>query len=144
MERSVALQRSNSVVIVQILRHAGLRVSELCARWLSDLEISERKRSLAVRSGKGGKQRTLPLNNELRKVVEAHKEVRPGVPDDHLFIGGGDCDAECFRPPSHGAGEPASSDEVWFATTWRNCRDGIDAALSGREHLRPLVPTRTT
>ena len=54
---------------------------------LGDVEISERKGSLTVRSGKGGKFRVLPLNSDARKAITAYREVRPTVSDDHLFIG---------------------------------------------------------
>src|SRR5207249_3314419 len=46
--------------IVKTLRHTGIRVSELSSLTLGDVEISERKGTLTVRSGKGGKFRILP------------------------------------------------------------------------------------
>jgi site-specific recombinase XerD len=71
---------------VRLLRHTGLRVGELVALQIGDVETSERKGAVVVRSGKGGKQRSVPLNVDARKAVEAYKEVRPRVPSDHLFI----------------------------------------------------------
>src|SRR5205823_6326513 len=53
--------------IVLTLRHTGIRVSELCSLRTDDIEISERKGSLTVRSGKGGKFRVLPLNVDARR-----------------------------------------------------------------------------
>ena len=41
---------------------------------------------MVVRSGKGGKQRTVPLNVDARRAIESYKEVRPQVPSDRLFI----------------------------------------------------------
>lgn len=75
------------VAIVQTLRHTGIRVSELADLMLGDVEVSERKGSLTVRSGKGSKFRILPLNLDVRNAISAYKEVRPQVADEHLFVG---------------------------------------------------------
>ena len=76
-----------NLAILQLLRHTGLRVSELCNLRLDDLTISERRGSLLVRSGKGDKDRTVPLNNDVRRAVTAYLDARPLVDDDHLFVG---------------------------------------------------------
>jgi integrase len=49
---------------IKVLLNTGLRVSELANLLWSDVEISDRKGSLIVRSGKGTKRRTIPLNKE--------------------------------------------------------------------------------
>jgi site-specific recombinase XerD len=85
-----AVERHGNVrdlAIVLTLRHTGIRVSELSALSVGDVDISERKGSLTVRSGKGGKFRVLPLNVDARRAITAYLEVRPTVSDDHLFIG---------------------------------------------------------
>jgi site-specific recombinase XerD len=74
------------LAIVLTLRHTGIRVSELCNLRLSDLEMSARKGRLIVRSGKGGKFRSVPLNLDVRKAIENYLEVRPKIQDDHVFI----------------------------------------------------------
>jgi site-specific recombinase XerD len=74
------------LAIVQLLRHTGLRVGELVALKVGDVETSERKGAVVIRSGKGGKQRTVPLNVDARRAVDVYKEVRPRVPSDKLFI----------------------------------------------------------
>jgi integrase len=76
-----------NLAIVQLLRHTGLRVGELCALRLSDIRISERKGSVLVRSGNGDKDRTVPLNHDVREALEAYIKVRPAASDDHLFLG---------------------------------------------------------
>lgn len=76
-----------NLVTLQLLRHTGLRVGELCNLRLNDLIISERRGSLLVRSGKGDKDRTVPLNNDVRRAVTACLEVRPLADDNHLFVG---------------------------------------------------------
>jgi site-specific recombinase XerD len=74
--------------IVLILRHTGLRVSELANVKLADLKLSDRKGLLTVRSGKGGKWREVPLNTDLRRSLRAYLTVRPkDAEDDHVFIG---------------------------------------------------------
>ena len=70
---------TRDLAIVLTLRHTGIRVSELSSLTLGDVEISERKGSLTVRSGKGGKFRVLPLNVDARQVITAYLKVRPTV-----------------------------------------------------------------
>ncbi len=62
---------TRNLAILLTLRHTGLRVGELCNLRLADLVISERKGSLAVRSGKGDKDRTVPLNHDVRRALGA-------------------------------------------------------------------------
>ena len=76
-----------NIAVVKVLRHTGMRVGELCALRLSDIRTSERKGSVLVRSGKGDKDRSIPLNHDVREAVEAYLKVRPEALDDHLFIG---------------------------------------------------------
>ena len=78
---------TRDLAIVLTLRHTGIRVSELCGLTLSDVEIAERKGSLTVRSGKGGKFRVLPLNVDARRTITSYLEVRPTVSADRLFVG---------------------------------------------------------
>jgi integrase/recombinase XerD len=72
--------------ILLLLRHTGLRVGELCNLRLADIRTSERKGSVLVR-GKGDKDRTVPLNHDVRAAVDAYLAVRPATSDDHLFLG---------------------------------------------------------
>src|SRR5215212_4791921 len=78
---------TRDLAIVLVLRHTGIRVSELSSLMLGDVEISERKGALTVRSGKGGKFRVLPLNVDARRAIAAYLKVRPAVSADQLFIG---------------------------------------------------------
>ena len=75
------------VAILQLLRHTGVRVSELCGLTLDDLEIFERKGQITVRYGKGGRYREIPLNRDARRALREYLEVRPKVGDNPLFIG---------------------------------------------------------
>src|SRR5215217_7520809 len=78
---------TRDLAVVLVLRHTGIRVGELSSLMLGDVETSERKGSLTVRSGKGGKFRVLPLNVDARQAITAYLKVRPMVSADHLFIG---------------------------------------------------------
>jgi site-specific recombinase XerD len=78
---------TRDLAIVLVLRHTGIRVSELSGLMLGDVETSERKGTLTVRSGKGSKFRVLPLNIDARRAIAAYLEVRPTVSADQLFIG---------------------------------------------------------
>lgn len=80
-------KNKRDLAILQLLRHTGIRVGELAALRLSDIEISERKGTLTVRQGKGGKFRQIPLNVDVRRALESYLDVRPETVDDHLFIG---------------------------------------------------------
>ncbi len=75
------------VAIVQLIRHTGLRAGEVCSLELEDIEISERKGTVIVRSGKGKRYREIPLNLDVRRALEDYLEARPKVADPHLFIG---------------------------------------------------------
>jgi integrase/recombinase XerC len=65
---------------ISLMSQAGLRVSEISALEVGDLEISERRGTVLVRSGKGGKSRVVPLNRGARKTLQAWLEVRGGEP----------------------------------------------------------------
>lgn len=55
--------------IVTLLLHTGLRVGELISLELRDVKLSERKGEVRVRSGKGLKARTVPLNKPAREAL---------------------------------------------------------------------------
>ena len=69
------------------MRHTGLRVSELCSLQLQDVEVTERKGKVIVRSGKGRQYREIPLNLDVRRALTEYLAIRPNVTDQHVFIG---------------------------------------------------------
>ena len=79
--------RQRNAVMVNFLLATGLRVGEMCELRLSDLTLSERKGSILVRSGKGRKQRSVALMNDIRKELSEWLTVRPQVASDRIFIG---------------------------------------------------------
>src|SRR5204862_2785206 len=76
-----------NLAVLLTLRHTGLRVGELCALRLGDVALSERKGQVRVHSGKGNKDRVIPLNHDARLALSAYLAVRPALADDHLFVG---------------------------------------------------------
>jgi len=84
--------KKRDLAVLMLLRHTGLRVGELCALRLADIEMSDRKGTVIVRSGKGNKYRVVPLNADVRRALGQYLTVRPRVSDDHFFLsqkGGG-------------------------------------------------------
>lgn len=76
------------IAIIQVLRHTGLRVGELCALELEDIEMSARKGRVIVQSGKGRRYREVPLNLDARRALQEYlSEERPRVEGRHIFIG---------------------------------------------------------
>jgi site-specific recombinase XerD len=63
--------------ILTVLLNTGLRVSELVALEIEDILLSERKGELRVRTGKGTKERIIPINDSCRKAIKAWYSVRP-------------------------------------------------------------------
>lgn len=80
------VQARRDCAVIALLLHTGLRVSELVALQVGDVEVSDRKGQVVVRFGKGGKQRTVPLNVDARRAVRAWLDVRRGGVD-RLFYG---------------------------------------------------------
>ena len=96
-----------SLAMVSLLRHAGLRVSELVALRISDIQINEKSGEVIVRKGKGLKERMVPLNLDAReglapwlqtgrktfldKVVKRLQAAGRTIPDwvdsDFVFVG---------------------------------------------------------
>jgi site-specific recombinase XerD len=80
-------ESKRDLAIIQTLLGSGLRISELAALRVSDLEISERKTWLRVRQGKGSKARDIPLGKRTRRALLAYLEERQGDGSDRLFMG---------------------------------------------------------
>jgi integrase/recombinase XerC len=109
-ETSAALQQAvRDRLILVLLLNTGLRVSELCQVQLGDMEISERKGSLQVRQGKGGKAREIPLNKACRNTLADWFAQRPKVESSCLLIGkrGGRLKARGVERVIEGLGQQA-------------------------------------
>lgn len=64
--------------LVMIMLHCGLRISELAALDVGDVFVTARRGELVVRCGKGGRQRRIPMNADLREAMMAYM----GAPQD--------------------------------------------------------------
>jgi site-specific recombinase XerD len=67
---------TRDLAIIQTLLGTGLRISELAALKVSNLEISERKGWLYVWEGKGGKARDIPLDKATRQDLANYLKER--------------------------------------------------------------------
>ena len=78
-----------NIAVILLLLNTGIRESELCNLELSDIDITDRKGTVTIRSGKGGKYREIPLNKDARNALTAYIEhSRPSdIATDKLFIG---------------------------------------------------------
>jgi integrase/recombinase XerC len=83
-KRWVTRRRDASLVL--FLLHTGLRLSEVIALELGDVQVSERKGSALVRQGKGNKERRVPLNAEAREAVTEWLKVRPASSSQILWL----------------------------------------------------------
>jgi site-specific recombinase XerD len=77
--------RANAVF--SFIIYTGCRVGDLVALTLDDLLLTERSGSAVFRTGKGNKQRSVPVPLAARKALVAYLETRPPVAGDAVFVG---------------------------------------------------------
>ena len=90
---------ARDMALIRLGLDAGLRLSEIAALTLDDIEINDRSGWARVRFGKGGKAREVPLSLETRKALRAwlaERKKHPYADAPHLFLG--------QRGPLSGAG----------------------------------------
>jgi len=77
------------IAILEVLVGTGLRVGELLALQIGDVEISERSGKVTVRQGKHGGFREVPLTRDVRSALETYMEEHPGKdnPEAGLWMG---------------------------------------------------------
>lgn len=75
------------IAMIELLCGTGMRVGELVGLKVGDVEISGRRGSVLIRSGKGRSSRLIPLNVDVRKALAAWVEVRPAERGGGLFLG---------------------------------------------------------
>lgn len=83
-KRWVTRRRDASLLI--FLLNTGLRLGELVAMRLGDVQLSEKKGLLLVQNGKGGKQRSVPLNAEARQALQAWFSARPQTESAFVWV----------------------------------------------------------
>jgi site-specific recombinase XerD len=67
-----------------LFAHAGLRLSEALNLRLNDCDLSGRR--LRVQSGKGDRDRVIPMSDQLETVIQNYPVVREPAATDHLLI----------------------------------------------------------
>lgn len=77
--------RANAVF--SFIIYTGCRVGDLVVLTLDDLLLTERTGSAVFRTGKGNKQRSVPVPLAARKTLVAYLETRPPVASDAVFVG---------------------------------------------------------
>lgn len=70
--------------ILTLFLQTGIRIGELVELTLEDVDA--KARTLEVRSGKGMKARTIPLEKKALQALKRWSDVRPDEVDDHLFL----------------------------------------------------------
>jgi integrase/recombinase XerC len=79
------LNKRNKAML-ELMAKAGLRVSEVAALLLTEIEIRPRLGEVLVRHGKGMKERKIPLGRQVRGALEEYLAVRPENESDWLFV----------------------------------------------------------
>jgi site-specific recombinase XerD len=79
------IDKRNTAVLA-LMAKAGLRVGEVIALELGDIELNARSGWAIIRMGKGNKKRRVPLNSDVRRALQAYLAVRPDVPAKALFV----------------------------------------------------------
>jgi len=79
------MMRLRDTAIVIVLTYTGLRVHEICKLTLDNVQISPRKGQVTV-TGKGYKQRTIPLSKPARSMLRQWLQHRPSSEHNTLFI----------------------------------------------------------
>lgn len=83
---------TRNAAIIEVLLQTGIRLSELARLTLGDVELPGRisrdpqNVGLLYVKGKGGKERTIPLNYKACRALKAWLKVRPDVEHDALFV----------------------------------------------------------
>ena len=75
-----------NAAILALMAKAGMRVGEVIALELTDIELNARSGWAVVRSGKGNKARRVPLNSDVRHALQAYLAVRPAFNTPVLFL----------------------------------------------------------
>ena len=92
LRREVAALPPRDRAIILTLLHTGIRRGELAALRTGDVAMTDRKGYLTVRSGKGRRSRTVPLNAECRRALgawitdRARQPIRADAPSDALWL----------------------------------------------------------
>jgi len=128
--------------LVMLLLHTGLRVSEAVSLKVQDVVIRERSGHVAVRQGKGGKYREVPLNATARRILSDYLADLSG---EWLFPGknGGHLTARAAQKALEKYGQLAGVEVTPHRLRHTFCKMLVDAGesldrvalLAGHENL---------
>lgn len=71
--------------LCMLLMHSGLRISEVAGLDVADVALSARKGELRIRNGKGNRHRVVPINSDLREILQVYMNP-PRLPSEPLFV----------------------------------------------------------
>lgn len=77
-------ESSRNKTIALLMLHTGLRISEIASLNVGDVFITARKGEIVVKCGKGSKYRRIPMNSDLREVMQTYLNS-PRDPAEPLF-----------------------------------------------------------
>ncbi len=80
---SLAAGNPRDYCILTVFLQTGIRVSELCALRIEDVELKGKQ--LMVRSGKGMSARQISLESKGLRALKTWLQLRPAVPHDRIF-----------------------------------------------------------
>jgi site-specific recombinase XerD len=86
LREATVRQDARGLAILSLMVYCGLRVGEVAALELGDLDVSERQGSVRVRDGKGRKERTVPIPSEARHALAKYLAVRSPYPIPVVFL----------------------------------------------------------
>ena len=70
-------QNKRDNAIISLMLNTGIRVGELCSLETSDVQLQGRDKHIIIRSGKGRKERVIPLNTVAAKALKAYIATLP-------------------------------------------------------------------
>lgn len=124
--------------IVQVLLQTGMRLDECSQLTLADIEFGERSGRVSIRSGKGNKARTVPLNASARAALAEYLAPRFGCEPTVKAVA---------------AAWPPSLSQARSAPLWHSQKGGVLTTSAMRQMLdivvrdaaaRGLVPANTS
>lgn len=74
------------IAMLELMVGAGLRIGEVEALDVADIQVSERQGAVTVRRGKGSKYRRVPLNKDVRAALLGYLQVRRKDSGEALFV----------------------------------------------------------
>jgi integrase/recombinase XerC len=86
-ESGLAAQAIRDRALLVLLLNTGLRVLEATSLQVDDVTLNGRSGAVFVRNGKGGKTRSIPLNQQTRQFLGEYLALRPEVRTQKLFVG---------------------------------------------------------